>query len=201
MKDYNNFINEAHFSNLERDLGYGIMTNMVNILKCWNFEIKDVEIFANLFGIPITIITAMNPKRELSKLLNGLTLKNIERGIIVVYGKKELPLKHGDFNNDLTFNNVKIFNIHPEYIQGGKKEFRLNRKKVTIENAKLIIRAHKAKNIKNIIKSAKTAPQTKELNDVYEEFGINFRYIDKRLIDNVEKLAQEIVNLRKKKED
>jgi len=197
MKDYNSFINETHFSNLERDLGYGIMTNMVNVLKCWYFQVKDVKVFAELYGIPIV---SMMYKRELNKLINQLTLKDIERGIIVVYGKKELPLKHDDFKDELTFNNVKINNISPEYVKDAEKEFRLNRKKITLEEAKLMIRAHKAKNIKQIIKSVKTAPQTKELNDVYDEFGINFRYIDKRLIDNVEKLAQEVVNLRKKED-
>lgn len=200
MKDYNSFINEEiHFSDTERDLGYGVKTNMVNIFKVsWYEDDAKIKEFLNLFGLPIKYASRRNPKHELKKIINELTLKDIERGYIIVFGNKVLQMNHSDFKNEITYNNVNIMPLSRSYKEG--YDLVLNRKNIKLEDAKLVIRAHKAKNIKTIIKSAKTAPQTQELKNIYDEFGINFRYIDKRLVDNIEKLAQEVVNLRKKED-
>ncbi len=199
FEEFNN-INEAHFSNQERDLGYGIKTNMLNILRNRQYISREtLKSFLGLYGIPIHPKT-IHTKKDLNKVISELTLKDIEKGYILLYNRDVLPLSQKDFKDELTFNNVNILSISDDW-RNHSGDIILNRKKISLKDAKQVIRAHKVKTIKDIIKDVKTAPQKKELDEVFKEFGINFRYIDNRLNDNMEKLAQEIINLRNKKDD
>ena len=113
----------------------GIKNGVVNVITIKHF-LYHTKLFAPLINLFVPKYYAVKYKKDFIKVLENLTIEEIENGVVILLGRK-LSLSPTDFNVP-NINNLNVLNFNHSYWYDGadehKNDFILNRKRFTLED-------------------------------------------------------------------
>jgi len=180
-----------------RDLGFGIKSNHVNILRLKHYwEADNIAKQLKKYNIPIIRIIG---KQSLIQFIVKLTLNDIKNGCIILVRCNKLTLTDNMFKGEIKQNNITVNLVGISLIKN-REVICFGRKRIKLPEFELILKSKKISKIKQNITNKQNEDEIKEIMECYKEFDILIQGVEPSLLNKLNDLVRELIKERKKEE-